>query len=429
MRLLTRSDALPQISGLIYSKVAELLFIGLLLVFIYPFIFIISGTDPTIPIESQTETKIVYYLQLALPLFCLAIALMYRGLDLRLPVPIVIYAGVCLASSMWSVEPYDTFKQASLLFLYVLAITAVCQVLDIATFCRIIVKLLIFLMLASVVMAVAFPKYGIHQANDSLHQDDHIGRWRGVFAHKNQLGAAASISVFTFLFLPRLMNVSAGFRTLCIAAAIVCLISAQSAGSWIALLMLLVYYSLMGSVRTSRSAQMLIVFGVSALAFTAFSFFADDLLAVVGRDATFSGRTDIWRIVLEAIGQKPLFGYGYYAATVDFIRPLLVGAIGQAAVDAHNGYLDVMLGTGIVGLALLLFCISLVIVIGISRMETSAPERDFFMLLLSFPILGLLSSFFEVAAMSGVQDTLGALIFLSLAAVPLYLGIGRSADQ
>ena len=166
---------------------------------------------------------------------------------------------------------------------------------------------------------------------------------------------------------------------------------------------------------------MLIVFGVSALAFTAFSFFGEDLLAVVGRDATFTGRTDIWRIVLDAIGQKPLLGFGYYAATVDFMRPLLVGAIGQAAVDAHNGYLDVMLGTGIVGLVLLLFCISSVIVIGIGRVKTSAPERDFFMLLLSFPILGLLSSFFEVAAMSGVQDMLGALIFLSLTAVPLYL--------
>jgi hypothetical protein len=34
MRSLTRSNAHPQIDGLIYSKIAELLFIGLLLVFI-----------------------------------------------------------------------------------------------------------------------------------------------------------------------------------------------------------------------------------------------------------------------------------------------------------------------------------------------------------------------------------------------------------
>ncbi|MEH2516358.1 exopolysaccharide production protein ExoQ [Bradyrhizobium sp. AZCC 1610] len=429
MRSLTMSNAHPQISGLIYSRVAELLFIGLLLVFIYPFFFVISGTDPTIPIESQSETKNVYYLQMALPFFCLVIALMCRGSGVCLPSAIMIYAGICLASTVWSVDPYDTFKQASLVFLYILAIAAVCQVLDIGTFCKIIVKLLVFLMLASVVMAVAFPKYGIHQVNDSIHQDENVGRWRGVFAHKNQLGAAASISVFTFLFLRRLINVSVGFRVICIVAAIVCLICAQSANSWIALCMLLVYYWLIGAVRASRSTLMLIVVGVSALAFTAFSFFSEDLVAVVGRDATFSGRTDIWRIVLDAIWQKPLLGYGYYAATADFMRPLLVGEIGKAAVDAHNGYLDVLLGTGIVGLVLLLCCISSVIVIGIGRVKTSAPERDFFMLLLSFPILGLLSSFFEVAALSGVQDPLGALTILSLTAIPLYLRFDRGTYQ
>ncbi|KRR10477.1 hypothetical protein CQ12_10495 [Bradyrhizobium jicamae] len=429
MRSLTRSNAQPQISGLIYSKAAELLLIGLLLVFIYPFFFVISGTDPALPTASQSETKIVYYLQMALPFSCVAIALMCRGSGVCLPIAIMSYASICLASTIWSVEPYGTFKQASLMFLYILAIAAVCQVLDIGTFCKIIVKLLVFLMLASVVMAVAFPNYGIHQVSDSIHQDDHVGRWRGVFAHKNQLGAAASISVFTFLFLPRLINASVGFRVICIGSAIVCLISAQSAGSWIALCMLLVYYWLIGGVHASRSTLLLIVFGVSAFAFTAFSFFGEDLVALVGRDATFSGRTYIWHIVFDAVWQKPLLGYGYYAATVDFIRPLLVGAMGQAAVDAHNGYLDVLLGTGIVGLALLLFCISSVIVIGIGRVKTSATERDFFMLLVSFPILGLLSSFFEVAAMSGVQDPLGALTFLSLTAVPLYLRLDRSTYQ
>ena len=120
---------------------------------------------------------------------------------------------------------------------------------------------------------------------------------------------------------------------------------------------------------------MLIVFGVSALAFTAFSFFGEDLVAIVGRDATLTGRTDIWRIVLDAIWQKPLLGFGYAAAT-DFIRPLLVAQIGSAAVDAHNGYLDVLLGTGIVGLAVLVFWILSVIIRGIGRVKMSAGRES-----------------------------------------------------
>lgn len=429
MRSLTRSNAHPPIDGYIYSKVVELLFIGLLLVFIYPFFFVISGMDPTIPGEEQSQTKIVYFLQMAFPFFCLAIAFMYRGSDVWLPGVILIYPIVCLASTMWSVNPYDTFKYASLFLLYILAIAAVCHILDIGVFCKIIVRVLAFLILASVVMAVTFPKYGIHQATDNL-QDGHVGLWRGVFGHKNQLGGAASISIFTFLFFPSLISASVGFRVICIAAAIACLIFAQSAGSWVALCMLSIYYWLIVAAPVSRNTLMLIVFGLSALALTALFFCSEDLVAVVGRDASFSGRTDIWPLVLDAVWQKPLLGFGYYAATADFMRPLLVAGLGRDAVDAHNGYLDVLLGTGIVGLVILLCCFSSVIVTGIDRVKTSArPERDFFMLLVSFPILSLLYSFFEAEGISGVQDVLDALTFLSLTAVPLYSRLDRGTSQ
>ncbi len=430
MQPLTTLDANRQMDG-IYSKLTELLFIGLLLVFIYPFFFAISGIDPTIPSGLQSETKIVYFLQLAFPFLCLAIAFLYRGLGLFLSLPgtIMIYPMICLTSTIWSVDPYDTSKVASLLFLYILSIAAICQVLDIAVFCKIIVKVLVFLILASVVMAVAFPEYGTHQGGDSLEGIHDGGLWRGVFKHKNHLGAAASTSAFIFLFSRRLIYASFGFRLMCIVAAITCVMFAQSAGSWVAMCVLLVYYYLIRSAPISGSILVLIVFGVSVLASAAFLAFSEDLVAVLGRDMTLTGRTDIWPIVLDAVWQKPLLGFGYYAATADFMRPLLVAWVGSAAVDAHNGYLDVLLGTGIVGLVSLLFCISSVLVRGIGRVKTSAGlERDCFMLLLFFPISSLFFSFFE-AYLSGVQSVLGALTFLSLTAIPLYLRLDRGNYQ
>jgi len=424
---LTTSDASRQISGIIYPKITELLFIGILLVFIYPFFFPISGIDPTIPSEVQSETKIVYFLQMALPSLCLAIALRYRGsgLFLSIPATIMTYLMVCFMSTIWSVNPYNTFKFTSLMFLYILSIVAICHVLDIEVFCKAIVKVLVFLILASVVVVIALPKYGIHQPDDSL-ESIHAGLWRGVFRHKNHLGAAASISLFAFLFFRRLMDVSFGFRLICIAAAIACLIFAQSASSWVVTFLLLVYYRLIRSAPVSGNSLVLIVFGVSVLAFVAFFVFGDELVAVVGRDATLTGRTNIWPVVLDAIWQSPLLGFGYYAATEDFIRPLLVGWVGSAAVDPHNGYLDVLLGTGIVGLASVLICISSAIIKGIRRVKSSSgPDATCLMLLLSFPISSLFVSFFEVSAISGVQSVLGALTFLSLTAIPLYLRLDR----
>jgi O-antigen ligase len=424
MRSLTRSNAPPQIDRLIYSKVAELLFIGLLLVSIYPFFFVISGVDPTIPTEEQSPTKLVYFLQVVFPFSCIAIALMCRGSDICFPGPIMIYPIVCLVSIIWSVNPYDTLKYATLMFLYILAIAAVCQVLDIGVFCKIIVRVLVFLILASVAMAVAFPEHGTHQLTD-MSRDVHDGMWRGVFIHKNPLGATACISVFIFLFLGRLMDVSLALRVTCIAAAIACLIFAQSAGSWVATCVLLVYLYLIRSVPVSGSVLMLIVVGVSALALGAFLPFSDDVAAVLGRDATFTGRTDIWAFVLDAVWQKPLLGFGYFAATDDFMRPLLNQELG--ASHPHNGYLDVLLGTGAVGLVLLIFSILSVVVTGISRVRTcSGLERDCLMLLLFFPITSLVFSFFEAFPISDVQNVLGALTFLSLTALPLYLRRDRA---
>lgn len=425
MRSLTRSNAHPQMYELIYSKLAKLLLIGLLLVFIYPFSLVISGIDPTIPKEGQSETKIVYFLQVVFPFFCLALALMYRGLGLFLSLPgtIMIYPMICLTSTIWSVAPYDTFKAAALFLLFILSIAAICHVLSIGVFCKTIARVLVFLILASVVMAVAYPEHGTHQLLD-ISEGIHDGMWRGVFIHKNILGATACVSVFIFLFFRRLMEASFGFRLTCIVVAIACLMFAQSAGSWVATCVLLVYYYLIRSVPVSGSVLVLIVLGVSVLAFAAFLPFNDDIVAVLGRDTTYTGRTDIWPVVLDAIWQKPLLGFGYFAATFDFMRPLLVSRLGAA--NAHNGYLDVVLGTGIVGLASLLFSVSLVLVRGIDRVKTSGGlERDCFMLLLFFPIASLVFSFFEVFPISGVDNVLGALTFLSLTAIPLYLRVDR----
>jgi len=166
---------------------------------------------------------------------------------------------------------------------------------------------------------------------------------------------------------------------------------------------------------------LLVVIGVSALGFISFHFFTEDLVAVVGRDATFTGRTEIWSVVLDSIWQKPVLGFGYYAGNADFIRPLLVGQIGPAAVDAHNGYLDVMLGTGMVGLISLLFCILAVLVRGFGRVKISAGSKvDCLMLLLIFPFSSLLFMLFE-GAMTEVGGTLDTLTFLSLTAIPFYL--------
>lgn len=70
------------------------------------------------------------------------------------------------------------------------------------------------------------------------------------------------------------------------------------------------------------------------------------LTGSVGRDTTLTGRTDVWNSLLPVAMQRPLLGYGFGGFWTQEIRDHFMIS------DAHNGYLDVILDTGFLGLFL-----------------------------------------------------------------------------
>ncbi len=73
----------------------------------------------------------------------------------------------------------------------------------------------------------------------------------------------------------------------------------------------------------------------------------------VGRDSTLSGRTEIWNIVLSQ-QTNPLLGAGYESFWLGpRLERIWAGGMGQLN-ESHNGYLEVYLNLGYVGLLLLL---------------------------------------------------------------------------
>lgn len=72
-----------------------------------------------------------------------------------------------------------------------------------------------------------------------------------------------------------------------------------------------------------------------------------------GRDATLTGRTEIWASLLPVVKANPLIGKGFGGFWTSRTRDL------YRISGAHSGYLDVLLGTGFVGLVTVsLFLIS-----------------------------------------------------------------------
>jgi O-antigen ligase len=94
----------------------------------------------------------------------------------------------------------------------------------------------------------------------------------------------------------------------------------------------------------------------SAVSLSLFAAFVDtsgELLHLLGRDSTLTGRTEIWKAVLS-LNTNPLVGTGYESFWLgDRIEKVwrLIGFTGIA--EAHNGYLDTYINLGAIGLFLL----------------------------------------------------------------------------
>jgi O-antigen ligase len=91
------------------------------------------------------------------------------------------------------------------------------------------------------------------------------------------------------------------------------------------------------------------------------------LTSAVGRDSTFTGRTDIWAKLVPVFEQGPLLGCGFGGFWTPETRAIHI--IGQA----HNGYLQILIELGLIGLTLVsLFLLSCV------RKAARALAYDFY---------------------------------------------------
>ena len=73
------------------------------------------------------------------------------------------------------------------------------------------------------------------------------------------------------------------------------------------------------------------------------------LIDILGKDMTFTNRTNMWDAALRVIGESPIWGYGY----VD--EKWFISNMSSQAVGSHNFILGILINGGIIGLGLYLY--------------------------------------------------------------------------
>jgi O-antigen ligase len=103
-----------------------------------------------------------------------------------------------------------------------------------------------------------------------------------------------------------------------------------------------------------RSVGVVIVIGACAIAGAEALFgFYEDLILLLGRNATLTDRTEVWADAL-ALQPNPLFGAGFESFWLGRRLDMLWEKWWWQPNQAHNGYIETYLNLGYVGLALLM---------------------------------------------------------------------------
>lgn len=321
-----------------------------------------------------------------------------RYLDRRVlratSVPMIALLCLAFASCLWSELPALASRRAvalagTVLFGVFLALRVPPARLAVLTN-----VLAVAVLTASFLVAIVLPAAGL----------DAEGRLRGVFAHKNGLGMFAALAVLSGLSAiiqpPRTGRGRLPWLVLALAGA--ALAGAHSASPLVAVLFGACVQVLF-ALRLRRSPHRLttIVCSVLLLVMVCIPFLGKHvgaLGALFDRSATFSGRTGVWEYGLAFLAHRPLLGFGYTSFWPGTPGLLYARMAHYPVPHSHNGALQTLLGTGVVGLALVLWLLTRAIrrlhaILNRSKRSPSAWLAGFLVLYLSANIAE--SSLFE----------------------------------
>ncbi len=205
----------------------------------------------------------------------------------------------------------------------------------------------------SFLLALALPQYGI------MNTDAIVGAWKGIFPHKNGLGESMFASFISFYFLSLLHKEKRLFFQICCFLSVVLIYFAESATSLMSVLF--IFVTAQGLKRLSLQSKKSVFLILLFLIFTSLVLFLllinfNTFLSVNGKDITLSGRTLLWHTLWQFIQQKPFLGYGYGSFFSGESRTayLLWQIHNWSPVHSHNGYIQLWLNLGLIGLVVFL---------------------------------------------------------------------------
>jgi exopolysaccharide production protein ExoQ len=207
---------------------------------------------------------------------------------------------------------------------------------------------------SSAIFALALPQYGLDLMGG------HSDAWKGIFSAKNYLGHMGLFFLTVAISCrPRTSSLRA-LRRLQVVLCLVAIALSHAATAYVLTAFYLAYVVIVTLLHRLRKRDYIVLVFLSlfSLCGTIVGIVAspDFLFSLLGKDSTLTGRTGIWVATLASVAKRPLFGYGYQAFWLGLEGESyhVILAVSWLLAQAQNGYIDVALQLGLVGLTIVL---------------------------------------------------------------------------
>ena len=293
--------------------------------------------------------------------------------------PLVLF---CIVSTAWSTNPGITLRRSAFLLLS----TVIGLILGSDYNVPELVRLWAVASLIHIVLCCVFYIF----MPSVLYSPSDMHALKGLTTHKNIFGFEQGLALLCFLLVP--FHHLKFLRIPLAVTAGLFLVLSHSSGSLVAticalgVLPVLLLLSHRGMHRIPVTLlSVAFVTGLGWLLSQNTSF----VPTLLSKDATLTGRTQLWSLVVVAIGHHPFAGYGYDAFwqglqgdSLEIIR-----GVGWLVPTAHNGYLDLLLGVGSCGAILFLVPLFFFVSKGFSYLTREKSSARYFPLVFILFIL------------------------------------------
>ena len=326
-----------------------------------------------------------------------------------------IFLAWCLISIFWSLSPVDTAKRLFLTFtLFTVILSLLVHTSSTEDILKFVKPVLYLYILLSVAVCLTIPGA----------KDPKFHTWRGFSYTKNTLGQWAIVCILLSYFIYKMER---GFAKFIAAVAILfslsLLVGSRSATSISTFFLMVIMGSLLSidelfkPLGLGRAAS-IIIFLFGAIMIASLVLISPEIIGAItetiGKDPSFSGRTDLWTAMLISISHHPFLGTGFRAfwgvnppsQYLEHINSVFI----WLPNESHNAYIDITNELGFIGLGIFVI-MTIRYFVNLRKLDSPSPWKWFIIAAL---IISLQESvLFNVGNFLGVMFIISYLILFA----------------